>query len=76
MEGARADTTDFGFKMGKKKRGAEEAAPNLPHVSAPNRIVREVKDSAGSPRCSSGRATWSSKRRRGCAIPSRRWKEQ
>ena len=29
MEGARADTTDFGYKMGKKKRGAEEAAPNL-----------------------------------------------
>src|SRR5690348_7853569 len=29
MEGARADTTDFGYKMGRKKRGAEEAAPNL-----------------------------------------------
>mgnify|MGYP007123209641 CR=1 FL=1 len=30
---ARADTTDFGYKMGKKKRGAEEAAPNLRMLS-------------------------------------------
>jgi excinuclease ABC subunit B len=42
MEGARADTTDFGFKMGKKKRGAEEAAPNLRMLS-PEQIVREIK---------------------------------
>ena len=37
MEGARADTTDFGYKMGRKKRGAEEAAPNLRMLSAPSR---------------------------------------
>ncbi|MEJ0087978.1 MAG: excinuclease ABC subunit UvrB [Pseudomonadota bacterium] len=42
MEGARADTTDFGYKMGKKKRGAEEAAPNLRMLS-PEQIVREIK---------------------------------
>jgi excinuclease ABC subunit B len=42
MEGARADTTDFGYKMGKKKRGAEEAAPNLRMLS-PAQIVREIK---------------------------------
>jgi excinuclease ABC subunit B len=42
MEGARADTTDFGFKMGKKKRGAEEAAPNLALLK-PEQIVREIK---------------------------------
>ena len=41
MEGAR-ETTDFGFKMGKKKRGAEEAAPNL-RLLAPEQIVREIK---------------------------------
>src|SRR4030095_10510721 len=43
MEGARAETeTDFGYKMGKKKRGAEEAAPNLRMLS-PEQIVREIK---------------------------------
>jgi excinuclease ABC subunit B len=42
MEGARADTTDFGYKMGKRKRGAEEAAPNLRMLS-PEQIVREIK---------------------------------
>jgi excinuclease ABC subunit B len=42
MEGARADTTDFGYKMGKKKRGAEEAAPNL-RLLSPEQIVREIK---------------------------------
>ncbi len=42
MEGARADATDFGYKMGKKKRGAEEAAPNLRMLS-PEQIVREIK---------------------------------
>jgi excinuclease ABC subunit B len=42
MEGARADTTDFGFKMGRKKRGAEEAAPNLALLK-PEQIVREIK---------------------------------
>jgi excinuclease ABC subunit B len=42
MEGARADTTDFGYKAGKKKRGAEEAAPNLRMLS-PEQIVREIK---------------------------------
>jgi excinuclease ABC subunit B len=42
MEGARTDTTDFGYKMGKKKRGAEEAAPNLRMLS-PEQIVREIK---------------------------------
>jgi excinuclease ABC subunit B len=42
MEGARADSTDFGYKMGKKKRGAEEAAPNLRMLS-PEQIVREIK---------------------------------
>jgi excinuclease ABC subunit B len=42
MEGARADTTDFGYKMGKKKRGATEAAPNLRMLS-PEQIVREIK---------------------------------
>ena len=42
MEGARADTTDFGYKMGKKKRGAEEAASNLRMLS-PEQIVREIK---------------------------------
>jgi excinuclease ABC subunit B len=42
MEGARADTTDFGYKMGRKKRGAEEAAPNLRMLS-PEQIVREIK---------------------------------
>jgi len=42
MEGARADTTDFGYKVGKKKRGAEEAAPNLRMLS-PEQIVREIK---------------------------------
>ena len=42
MEGARADVTEFGFKMGKKKRGAEEAAPNLRMLS-PEQIVREIK---------------------------------
>jgi excinuclease ABC subunit B len=42
MEGARADTTDFGYKMGKKKRGASEAAPNLRMLS-PEQIVREIK---------------------------------
>ena len=42
MEGARADTTDFGYKMGKKKRGAEEAAPNL-RMLRPEQIVREIK---------------------------------
>src|SRR6185295_19156129 len=42
MEGARADTTDFGYKMGKKKRGAEEAAPNL-RLLSPAQIVREIK---------------------------------
>jgi excinuclease ABC subunit B len=42
MEGARADTTDFGYKMGKKKRGAEEAAPNLRMLS-PEQMVREIK---------------------------------
>jgi excinuclease ABC subunit B len=42
MEGARADSTDFGFKMGKKKRGAEEAAPNL-RLLSPEQIVREIK---------------------------------
>ena len=41
MEGARADT-DFGYKMGKKKRGAEQAAPNLRMLS-PEQIVREIK---------------------------------
>jgi excinuclease ABC subunit B len=41
MEGARADTTDFGYKMGRKKRGAEEAAPNLRMLS-PEQIVREI----------------------------------
>jgi excinuclease ABC subunit B len=42
MEGARADSTDFGYKMGKKKRGAQEAAPNLRMLS-PEQIVREIK---------------------------------
>jgi excinuclease ABC subunit B len=42
MEGARADTTDFGFKMGRKKRGAEEAAPNLALLK-PEQLVREIK---------------------------------
>jgi excinuclease ABC subunit B len=42
MEGARADTTDFGYKMGRKKRGAEEGAPNLRMLS-PEQIVREIK---------------------------------
>src|SRR5688500_9820291 len=42
MEGARADTTDFGYKMGRKKRGAEEAAPNL-RLLSPEQIVREIK---------------------------------
>jgi len=42
MEGARADTTDFGFKMGRRKRGAEEAAPNLAMLK-PEQIVREIK---------------------------------
>src|ERR1041384_3673452 len=42
MEGARADTADFGYKMGKKKRGAEEAAPNLRMLS-PEQMVREIK---------------------------------
>jgi excinuclease ABC subunit B len=42
MEGARADTTDFGYKAGRKKRGAEEAAPNLRMLS-PEQIVREIK---------------------------------
>jgi excinuclease ABC subunit B len=42
MEGARADTTDFGYKMGRKKRGAEEAASNLRMLS-PEQIVREIK---------------------------------
>ena len=42
MEGARADTTDFGYKMGKKKRGAEQAAPNL-RLLSPEQIVREIK---------------------------------
>jgi excinuclease ABC subunit B len=42
MEGARTDSTDFGFKMGRKKRGAEEAAPNLRMLS-PEQIVREIK---------------------------------
>jgi excinuclease ABC subunit B len=42
MEGARADTTDFGYKMGRKKRGAEEAAQNLRMLS-PEQIVREIK---------------------------------
>jgi excinuclease ABC subunit B len=42
MEGARADTTDFGYKMGKRKRGAEEAAPNLALLK-PEQIVREIK---------------------------------
>jgi excinuclease ABC subunit B len=42
MEGARADTTDFGYKMGRKKRGAEEAAPNLRMLS-PAQLVREIK---------------------------------
>ncbi len=42
MEGARADSTDFGYKPGKKKRGAEEAAPNLRMLS-PEQIVREIK---------------------------------
>jgi len=42
MEGARADTTDFGYKMGKKKRGAEEAASNL-RMLTPEQIVREIK---------------------------------
>jgi excinuclease ABC subunit B len=42
MEGARADNTDFGYKIGKKKRGAEEAAPNLRMLS-PEQIVREIK---------------------------------
>jgi excinuclease ABC subunit B len=42
MEGARTDTTDFGYKMGKKKRGAEEAAPNL-RMLRPEQIVREIK---------------------------------
>ncbi len=42
MEGARTDATDFGYKMGKKKRGAEEAAPNLRMLS-PEQMVREIK---------------------------------
>jgi excinuclease ABC subunit B len=42
MEGARADSTDFGYKVGKKKRGAEQAAPNLRMLS-PEQIVREIK---------------------------------
>jgi excinuclease ABC subunit B len=42
MEGARADTTDFGYKMGRKKRGAEEAAPNL-RLLSPEQIAREIK---------------------------------
>jgi excinuclease ABC subunit B len=42
MEGARADTTDFGYKMGRRKRGAEEAAPNLA-LLRPEQIVREIK---------------------------------
>jgi excinuclease ABC subunit B len=42
MEGARADTTDFGYKMGRRKRGAEEAAPNLALLK-PEQIVREIK---------------------------------
>jgi excinuclease ABC subunit B len=42
MEGARADVTEFGYKVGKKKRGAEEAAPNLRMLS-PEQIVREIK---------------------------------
>jgi len=42
MEGARADTTDFGYKMGKKKRGAEEAATSL-RLLSPEQIVREIK---------------------------------
>jgi excinuclease ABC subunit B len=42
MEGARADNTDFGYKVGKKKRGAEEAAPNL-RLLSPEQIVREIK---------------------------------
>jgi len=42
MEGARADTTDFGYKVGRKKRGAEEAAPNLALLK-PEQIVREIK---------------------------------
>jgi excinuclease ABC subunit B len=43
MEGARADTsTDFGYKPGKRKRGAEQAAPNLVMLS-PEQIVREIK---------------------------------
>ena len=33
---------DFGYKFGKKKRGAEEAAPNLRMLS-PEQIVREIK---------------------------------
>jgi excinuclease ABC subunit B len=41
MEGARADT-DFGYKPGKKSRGAETAAPNLRMLS-PEQIVREIK---------------------------------
>jgi excinuclease ABC subunit B len=41
MEGARADT-DFGYKAGKKKRGAQEAAPNL-RLLSPEQIVREIK---------------------------------
>src|SRR5688572_33394638 len=42
MEGARADATVIGYKMGKTKRGAEEAAPNLRMLS-PEQIVREIK---------------------------------
>jgi excinuclease ABC subunit B len=42
MEGARTDVTEFGYKVGRKKRGAEEAAPNLALLK-PEQIVREIK---------------------------------
>jgi excinuclease ABC subunit B len=43
MEGARSDAgTDFGYKAGKKSRGAEQAAPNL-RLLSPEQIVREIK---------------------------------
>ncbi len=42
MEGARADATDFGYKAGKKSKGAQQAAPNLRMLS-PEQIVREIK---------------------------------